>query len=65
MVTTAQFRPSVRLTCGTGALEVVFADIVAAAAVLARAGVAGVVVALAVLPGVALVALAPENEGGG
>ena len=53
-----------RLTCGAGALEVVLADVAAAAAVLARAGVARVVVVAAVLPGVALVALAPENDRG-
>ena len=57
-----QRNSSVRLTCGTGALVVVFADLAAAAAVVARAGVARVVVALAVLAGVSLVALAPENE---
>ena len=57
-------RVSLGLTCGAGALEVVFADLSAAAAVLAGAGVARVVLALAVLPGVPLVAVAPENGDG-
>ena len=49
------------LTCGAGALVVVLVALAAAAAVLAGGGVARVVVVPAVLPRVALLALAPED----